>query len=235
MSDPIRTSPPAPNPAQDEVLRAIAERRSLRTYQDRAVPRELLEQLAVSARWAPSNWNSQPWRFYFLDSKSDIERISDQMDARAREALARSEDHHFTHFVEHSLSYFHVVRNAPVVVAMFYKPFAPRMEVVISEFFADPLHGSGWNPNLISFGMAAQNLLLAAHALGLAACFHSGPVPFLNGVLHEFLGLHPKLVFGGLVTLGWPEPNEKPASGAKRKNLDLFCQFPSLEGRTEPG
>lgn len=216
------------NPATLDLLRAIAERRSLRSYQDRPVARELLGQLAVSARWAPSNWNSQPWRFSFFDSKEDIERLSDVMDAKAQEALLRSVDPHLTHFVEHSISYFHVVRNAPVVVAMFYKPFAPRMEAVISDFFADPLCGAGWNPNLVSFGMAAQNMLLAAHAMGLAACFHSGPVPFLNGAIHEMLGLHPKLVFGGLITLGWPTPGESPASGAKRKNLEMFLNFSSL-------
>jgi len=207
------------------VLRAIAERRSLREYRPEPVDRDILEQLAEMARWAPSNWNSQPWRFYFFDRREDIDALCDMMDVRANEALENAEDRHLQHFVEHCMSYFYVVRNSPVVAAMFYKPFARRMEEVMAEYSGDESRGAGWNPNLVSFGMASQNLLLAAHSLGLAGCFHSGPVPFINGGIHEMLGLHPKLTLGGLITLGWPVENEEPGSGGKRKKQELFTHF----------
>ena len=209
----------------NEVLRAIADRRSLRQYKPGPVPRELLEQLAIMTRWAPSNWNSQPWRMYFFDTKKEIELLCDGMEKRAEKALADAEDRHFHHFVEHCMSYFYVVRQSPVVVAMFYKPFAPRMEEVVAEYFGDETRGMGWNPNLISYGMAAQNMLLAAHSMGLGGCFHSGPVAFLNGYIHDILGLHPKLNFGGLITLGWPDPAEVPGSQSKRKKLGLFMRY----------
>ena len=209
----------------NEVLRAISQRRSLRKYKDEPVPRELLEELAVMARWAPSNWNSQPWRLYFFDTKEEIATLCDGMDSRADAALANAEDHHLHHFVSHCMSYFYAVRDSPVVVAMFYKPFSPRLEELLAESFGDETRGGGWNPNLISFGMAAQNMLLAAHSMGLAGCFHSGPVAFVDGHIHEMLGLHPKLILGGLITLGWPDESEEPGSKAKRKKLDLFLNY----------
>ena len=43
--------------------------------------REILDELTVMTRWAPSNWNSQPWRLYYFDKKSDIESICSVMDA----------------------------------------------------------------------------------------------------------------------------------------------------------
>lgn len=232
-SNPNNADARATDGHQNEVLKAIAERRSLRQYRDEPVSREILDELTVMTRWAPSNWNSQPWRLYYFDKKSDIESICSVMDARAAEALESSSDKHFRHFVEHCSSYFYVLRQSPVVVAMFYKPFAPRMEASVSEYFGDETGGAGWNPNLISFGMAAQNLLLAAHSMGLAGCFHSGPVPFLDGRIHEMLGLHPKLVLGGLVTLGWPVPEEDPASGAKRKKMSFFLHYADERMREE--
>ena len=219
---------------ENEVLSAIATRRSLRQYRPDPVSREILEQLAVLGRWAPSNWNSQPWRLYFFDTRPEIDALCDAMDARANEALTNTEDTHFEHFVEHCMSYFHVVRDSPVVLALFYKPFAPRMEEVVAAYFGDETRGAGWNPNLISFGMAAQNLLLAAHSMGLAGCFHSGPVPFLNGTIHEMLGLHPKLTLGGLVTLGWPVGGEVPGSEGKRKKLKLFLHYADQRMKEKP-
>ena len=44
-----------------ELMEAIRTRRSVRRYQDREVPRELLEELMEAACWAPSADNLQPW------------------------------------------------------------------------------------------------------------------------------------------------------------------------------
>ncbi|MGD2205356.1 MAG: nitroreductase family protein [Anaerolineae bacterium] len=45
------------------LLWLMQSRRSIRRYQDRPVPDELIEQMLEAARLAPSAANSQPWRF----------------------------------------------------------------------------------------------------------------------------------------------------------------------------
>lgn len=50
-------------PASPPLLEAIATRRSLRAFSDRAVSDELLRTLFEAVRWAPSSGNGQPWRF----------------------------------------------------------------------------------------------------------------------------------------------------------------------------
>jgi len=47
----------------EALLELIRTRRSIRRYQDRPVPDEMIEQLLEAARWAPSSTNSQPWEF----------------------------------------------------------------------------------------------------------------------------------------------------------------------------
>jgi nitroreductase len=46
-----------------EVEQAILERRSIRTFTDRAVEKDLLEKMCTAAVWAPTGGNSQPWYF----------------------------------------------------------------------------------------------------------------------------------------------------------------------------
>lgn len=54
MSNEMRPTP---------VEMTIRERRSVRQYRPDAVPRELIERVLDSARWAPSAVNLQPWHF----------------------------------------------------------------------------------------------------------------------------------------------------------------------------
>jgi nitroreductase len=46
-----------------DVFEVVQERRSIRAYQDKPVPREKLEKILEAARLAPSARNTQPWHF----------------------------------------------------------------------------------------------------------------------------------------------------------------------------
>ncbi|MBS3739972.1 nitroreductase family protein [Candidatus Bipolaricaulota bacterium] len=56
-----------------EVSEAIRSRRSVRKFQDRRIPRDVLEELVDYARLAPSGMNKQPLEFVIVD-KPDLER-----------------------------------------------------------------------------------------------------------------------------------------------------------------
>ncbi|MDP3051745.1 MAG: nitroreductase family protein [Eubacteriales bacterium] len=50
----------------NEILKLMAERRSIRRFKPDAIPREITENLIEAARWAPSAGNLQPWYFYVV-------------------------------------------------------------------------------------------------------------------------------------------------------------------------
>jgi nitroreductase len=52
-----------------EVIQAILTRRSVRQFQDRPVPEDLVEKLLRAAMSAPSARNSQPWQFVVLTQR----------------------------------------------------------------------------------------------------------------------------------------------------------------------
>ncbi|MEW6110111.1 MAG: nitroreductase [Nitrospirota bacterium] len=78
-----------------DILDIIKTRRSIRRFQDKALPDELIENILEAGRWAPSGLNNQPWRFAIIK------------DAGIKQAFSR-----LTH-------YGNIVTNAKVLIAVF--------------------------------------------------------------------------------------------------------------------
>jgi len=58
-----------------ELWEAIRGRRSVRSFQDRPMERELLERLVEAAMWAPSGGNAQTWQFVVVTEPDRVRRI----------------------------------------------------------------------------------------------------------------------------------------------------------------
>ena len=59
-----------------DVFEAIQERRSIRSYQDKPVPRELLEKILEAGRLAPSAKNCEPWHFIAVTDAAKRKALS---------------------------------------------------------------------------------------------------------------------------------------------------------------
>ena len=58
------------------ILDIIRTRRSVRRFDDKPVPEELLSEILEAGRWAPSGMNNQPWKFAIIENRGTTERIS---------------------------------------------------------------------------------------------------------------------------------------------------------------
>jgi nitroreductase len=58
-------------PTETSIHELIAGRWSPRAYSSKAVSREHLHAVLEAARWAPSSYNMQPWRFMVFDRHTD--------------------------------------------------------------------------------------------------------------------------------------------------------------------
>lgn len=58
-----------------EVRKAILERRSIRKFEEKDVPKETLQKLLEAGVWAPSAGNVQPWAFFCITNKERIHKI----------------------------------------------------------------------------------------------------------------------------------------------------------------
>ena len=60
-----------------EALEAIYTRRSVRRYEDRGIPAELLKEVLKAGMYAPSAVNSQPWHFVVVDDRDVLDKIAE--------------------------------------------------------------------------------------------------------------------------------------------------------------
>lgn len=58
-----------------DALEAIRTRRSIRQYQSKAVPSELVETALAAAMNAPSACNTQPWHFVVIDDRKILDAV----------------------------------------------------------------------------------------------------------------------------------------------------------------
>jgi nitroreductase len=59
------------------MLSLIKERRSIRTFQDREVEPEKINQIIQAALLSPSSKNNHPWKFIVIDDKAILSRLSE--------------------------------------------------------------------------------------------------------------------------------------------------------------
>jgi nitroreductase len=57
------------------VLETIEARRSIRRFQDRPIPLEVLQTLLEAVQWAPSGSNIQPWAFVVIREPANIRKV----------------------------------------------------------------------------------------------------------------------------------------------------------------
>jgi F420 biosynthesis protein FbiB-like protein len=173
----------------------IKSRRSIRRYTGGAIPKETIMRLLEAAAWAPSAHNRQPWRFAVLTEAVDKERLAKAMGARLR--ADRTADGDASEDIERDVARSYArLTGAPMLIIV-----CTSMKDMDS--YPDPRRAHHeWTMATQSTAMAAQNLLLLAHAEGLAACWLCAPL-FVSALVKETLGLPEDWEPQGLVTLGW--------------------------------
>src|SRR5262245_59578717 len=151
-----------------ELFEAIHTRQSVSKVRPDPVPRELIEKLLSAAAQAPNHHKVRPWRFIVLTGAAR-ERLGEAMGT----SLLRRNPNAVPEAVAAERA---KPLRAPVLIAVGVDK-ATQPKVVEIE-------------NVSAASAAAQNMLLAAHALGLGAMWRTGDAAFDPGV-KAALGLAP--------------------------------------------
>lgn len=178
------------------ILDLFRSRRSIRRYQRTPVPRGVVGKLLEAARWAPSAHNRQPWRFAVIEEMETKRALATAMGERLRADLER--DGAPSDVIESEVSRSHArIVAAPVAIVA-------CMTMRDMDVYSDtPRMKAERTMAVQSVAMAVQNLLLAAHALGLGACWMCAPL-FVSDTVREVLGLESDWEPQALVTIGYP-------------------------------
>lgn len=175
-----------------DTLEAIRTRRSIRKFSDRPVEPEKLQQILEAVRLAPSWANMQCWRFVVVKDPAVRARISE---------LSYVESFFATRGYKSNPAQ-DALAEAPVVIVACGVPGE-----------SGELRGQHYY--LTDVGIAAENLMLACHALGLGSVFVG---VFDEENLAELLNIPPEVRIVGLFPVGYPLNGQKP--GPPRKGLE---------------
>lgn len=189
--------------------RDIARRRTVREFDSRPVPREVIEQCLLAAGTAPSGANQQPWHFVVIRDAAVKRRIREAAEAEERE------------FYEHRAPQEWLDALAPLGTDSD-KPFLEEAPVLIAIFAQKyGVHPDGTRYSHYYFpesvGIATGFLLTALHHAGLATLTHTpNPMRFLNEICGRPTRERPMI----LLVVGYPKPDCRvPVHGGIKKSL----------------
>jgi F420 biosynthesis protein FbiB-like protein len=181
--------------------RIIHGRRSIRRYTSQSISQELLNTLLEAASWAPSAHNRQPWRFCVVTSTEGKARLSAAMGEQWRADL--SADNAGPEFIERrvAISHARMTGAAALVVA--------SLTMADMDRYPDSTRAQAeWAMAMQSVALACQNLLLAAEAHGVGACWMCAPL-FVPELVRRILELPADWEPQALITLGYPAESKQ--------------------------
>jgi nitroreductase/Pyruvate/2-oxoacid:ferredoxin oxidoreductase delta subunit len=159
------------------VEEVIYNRRSNRIFSKKPVPDELVRRVIEAGRFAPSHGNNEPWSFIVINDREEMDKIANMMDPLYR-----------------MLRWFYFSGKTNPIT---------RMMLSVSSFVAPPMMDQramtggaaivkpkdvfcgapcivyilgdkrGINNMYVDVGICGQNMILAAHSLGLVTCWMS--------------------------------------------------------------
>lgn len=172
-----------------ETMDAILTRRSVPKSVGPAPEKQKIQRLLEAAVRAPNHRLTQPWRFIVLTGDS----LREFGDAWARGAEREGGDPDAAR--DKAL-------RAPVVIVVIERPNRTDPRIIEMEEHH-------------AVGAAMQNILLAAHDMGLGTMLRTGPATVLPEV-RDYLGVDTGEFVAGLIYVGHPpEETERPMTRRK--------------------
>lgn len=200
--------------AVTEVPALLLTRRTVRFYKPDPVPDAIVRTLLEAAACAPTAHNAQPVRYVVIRSPEAKRRLADRMARRWRRDLEKGGTPEASIKVELRFST-RRFSDAPLLILAGYT--MAEMDV-----YPDRARRAAEDTMAVQSAAAGiQNLLLAASANGLGACWCCAPL-FCAGVVRRALDLPDDFVPQALLTIGYPAhtPPVPP-----RKPLDAIVAY----------
>jgi nitroreductase len=199
------------------VEKIIMERRSVRRFKKEPVPDNLIRRVLESARFAPSTGNGQPWKFLVIKSPeiiAEMERDATRITKLLMFFIGYTMNTGLLRLIKKFIAKTFTMRilpnelNAPAYLAMTqaaagqsaYFQNAPVIIIILED-------KRGVSNPTVDIGVVGQNIVLAAHSLGLGTCWmgFTKLLTFYPRKWKKKFGLNKyPYTFREGICLGWP-------------------------------
>lgn len=180
-----------------DLLEGLKSRRTIGVVSEKEVPEQMIEEILDAARWAPNHFRTEPWRFFVLtgDGRKPLGEALARIAAKDMDEPEREENKEKLEKTKQKSL------RAPVIIAVAVEP-GNHPRVILKEEYA-------------AVNAAIQNMLLAAHALGLGAIWRTGK-PCYDKEISKLFNLSEQGEVLGFIYIGYPNMNPPVA---KRKEI----------------
>lgn len=196
-----------------DFLQWMDKRRTVRDFSDKPVPKEVIENLVLTASTAPSGAHKQPWTFCAVSNAEIKKQIR----------IAAEEEEYESYNGRMPAEW---LQDLAPLQTDWHKEFletAPWLIIVFKRIYETGEKGPKKNNYYVqeSVGLACGFLLAAIHHAGLVALTHTpSPMNFLSKVLGRPAHEKPFL----LIPVGYPAPGCLVPQ-LKRKTLPEIAEF----------
>lgn len=191
-------------PGRQELAALVRGRRSVRAFDARPVPRDVIEEAIAAAGWAPSPHGRQPWRFVVIESQERRDALADAM-AETWRAQLRLDGQDRATVEARLVKSRDRLHRAPVLIV-------PCLYLEGLDVYPDGDRQRAEETMAVqSLGAAVQNLLLSLYAAGVDGGWMCAPL-FCPEVVQEVLGLGRALNPHALIAVGYAaaDPVRRP-------------------------
>ncbi len=185
-----------------EVLEAIKTRRSIRKYKATPVDDKTIELVLEAARWAPSWDNTQCWRFIVVRDSNIKAELAQTLGTELGKPNPAT----------------NAVRNAPVVIVACSE--LEKSGYIGGELSTDK--DDWWY--MFDVALAMQNLVLAAHSLGLGTVYIG---LFDAKKVASILEVPPGFCVVAMTPLGYPDQEPKSRPRKELSEIVFYDKFKS--------
>lgn len=186
------------------------ERRSVRDYSDQHIPKEVIENIIMSASTAPSGAHKQPWTFCLISNTA--------LKAKIREAAEQEEFKSYNGRMPEDW-----IEDLAPLGTDWHKEFidiAPWIIIVMKrsyEFVGDKKRNNYYVSE--SVGIASGMLLTAIHNAGLVSLTHTpSPMNFISKILDRPANEKPFL----LIPVGYPKKGAQIPDIKRKDKQDVI-------------
>jgi nitroreductase/NAD-dependent dihydropyrimidine dehydrogenase PreA subunit len=211
------------------LVQLMASRRSCRCFADQPVDRDMLEDLVRIAITAPSGTNSQSWTFTILPTRKAVASFAEhiasffgRLNSTAEKTMVRL----FLKFIGKG------------ELDAYYRGYYRKVKQAIEEWHGSGkdrlFHGStaallvgskpGGSCPAEDALLATQNILLAAHSMGLGSCLIGYAVAAIkrDPSILKSIGIPPGEEIHAVIALGYPDEVYQRVAGRKKVTPRYF-------------
>lgn len=191
----------------------VRQRRSIRKYEKREIPRDILNEVLEDALWAPSGTNRQNWQIVAVRG-AQRDKLVRAVASAGEHMKPRLEKLFKEKMVKITLQFFKDLGGAPVVLLVYIPKTAVDIRPDMSSTERHYIEHQRFN-NLSGAAALIQNILLLAKAKGLGTCWMTAP-KYVEDEINEVMGVEEQELVA-VIPIGYPDqdPPAPPRKGDK--------------------